>query len=129
MTTKFLLASIFAACAAVFMTVVPARAQIPVPGQTGAYFISEFEVTDAEGMRPYSAAVESTFKPFGGRFVVRGGKVASLEGSPVKRIIMIAFPSRDLAQAWYESDVYAAIRPIRQRSATSRVFIMEALPQ
>ncbi|HHZ8846566.1 TPA: hypothetical protein ACWMEY_004252 [Enterobacter cloacae] len=25
-------------------------------------------------MKPYSAQVESTFRPFGGRFIVRGGE-------------------------------------------------------
>jgi uncharacterized protein (DUF1330 family) len=127
MTKRYLLASILAACAAALMTLNPAWAQMPSSGLAGAYFISEFEVTDAVGIRPYSAAVESTFKPFGGWFVVRGGNVASLEGAPVPRVIMIAFPTRELAQAWYDSDVYAAIRPIRERSANSRVFIMEAL--
>jgi uncharacterized protein (DUF1330 family) len=90
-----------------------------------AYYISEFELTDPEGIRPYSAAVESTFAPFGGRYVVRGGKVSSLEGAPAKRVIMIAFPSLEQAQAWYDSPAYRNILPIRHRTATSRVFIME----
>lgn len=90
-----------------------------------AYYMSEFELTDPEGIRPYSAAVESTFTPFGGRYVVRGGKIASLEGEPNKRVIMIAFPSMAQAQAWYNSPRYQEIMPIRHKSARSRVFIME----
>ena len=90
-----------------------------------AFYISEFEVTDREGIRPYSEAVESTFVPFGGRYVVRGGPVRSLEGEATKRIVMIAFPSVEQAQAWYDSPAYRAIRPIRHRSAKSRVFIVE----
>ena len=113
----------------------PARARgaesahISAAAKAGAYYISEFEVTDTEGIRPYSLAVESTFLPFGGQYVVRGGKVASLEGAPTQRIIMIAFPSMQRAQAWYDSDAYRALRPIRHRSANSRVFILEALPE
>ena len=38
---------------------------------------------------------------------------------------MIAFPSMDQAQAWYDSPAYRSILPIRHKSATSRVFIME----
>lgn len=98
----------------------------PVSGtKPPAYYISEFELTDPEGIRPYGAAVESTFAPFGGRYVVRGGKVASLEGEPTKRLIMIAFPSLEQAQAWYDSPRYRELMPIRHRSAKSRVFIME----
>jgi uncharacterized protein (DUF1330 family) len=92
-----------------------------------AYYISEFELTDPEGIRPYSAAVESTFVPFGGKYAVRGGKVASLEGEPMKRVIMIVFPSLEQAQAWYASPRYQEIMPIRHKSAKSRAFIMEGL--
>lgn len=106
----------------------PAQAQAPSLGKPGAYYISEFEVTDPDGIRPYSAAVESTFVPFGGRYVVRGGRIASREGEPAKRVIMITFPSMERAQAWYDSEAYRAIRPIRHKSAKSRVFILEALP-
>jgi uncharacterized protein (DUF1330 family) len=92
-----------------------------------AFYISEFEVTDPEGIRPYSAAVESTFTPFGGRYVVRGGQAKALEGEAAKRIVMIAFPSLEQAHAWYDSPAYRAIRPIRHQSAKSRVFIVEGL--
>ena len=92
-----------------------------------AFYISEFEVTDPEGIRPYSEAVESTFAPFGGHYVVRGGPVKSLEGEATKRIVMVAFPSVERAQAWYDSPAYRAIRPIRHQSAKSRVFIVEGL--
>jgi uncharacterized protein (DUF1330 family) len=126
---KVLSASILTACVVVFVTAIPARAQLSASDPPGAYFISDFKVTDPQGIRPYSAAVEATFKPFGGRFVVRGGRVMSVEGAPTDRVIMIAFPSTDLAQAWYNSDAYGAIRPIRQRSAEARIFIMEALPK
>lgn len=122
-------ATLVTACALVSpLSFGPARAQAASPVKPGAYYISEFEVTDPEGIRPYSAAVEGTFAPFGGRYVVRGGKTASLEGEPPKQIVMIAFPSMERAQAWYESDAYRAIRPIRHKSAKSRVFIVEALP-
>ncbi len=106
----------------------PARAlhaQAASGAKPPAYYVSEFELTDPEGIRPYSAAVESTFTPFGGRYVVRGGKVASLEGEPTRRLIMIAFPSMEQAQAWYDSPRYRELMPIRHRSAKSRVFIME----
>lgn len=50
----------------------PAQAQVPTTGAP-AFYISEFEVTDVEGIKPYSARVESTFAPFGGKYVARGG--------------------------------------------------------
>jgi uncharacterized protein (DUF1330 family)/quinol monooxygenase YgiN len=92
-----------------------------------AFYLSEFELTDADGIRPYSAAVESTFTPFGGKYVVRGGQRVSLEGAPAQRVVMIEFPGLAQARAWYDSAAYRALRPIRHRSATSRVFIVEGV--
>lgn len=118
-----------AALAAMLMRVAAVHAQASagatVAGTAPAYYISEFELTDAEGIKPYSAAVESTFTPFGGRYAVRGGQRVPLEGAPPQRIVMIAFPSLAQAQAWYDSPAYRALRAIRHRSATSRVFIVE----
>jgi uncharacterized protein (DUF1330 family) len=74
------------------MTAVQAQ-QSPVPKRP-AYYLSEFEVTDQEGIKPYSARVESTFAPFSGRYVVRGGNPQSLEGdAPKGRFVVIAFDS------------------------------------
>lgn len=106
--------------------VIAARMQPPKPAAP-AYYLSEFELTDAEGIKPYSAVVESTFTPFGGKYAIRGGQRTSLEGVPAQRIVMIVFPSLAQAQAWYDSPAYRAIRPIRHRSATSRVFIVEGV--
>jgi uncharacterized protein (DUF1330 family) len=102
------------------------RAHEPSATQRPAFYISEFEVTDPEGIKPYSARVDSTFEPFGGRYVVRGGQIAPLEGeAPKGRIVMIAFPSMERAQAWYNSPAYREIMPIRHKAAKSRVFIVE----
>ncbi len=103
-----------------------ASAQTPPPSNSAIY-VAEFEVTDMEGIKPYSASVESTFAPFGGRFIVRGGRLVSQEGAATKRIVMIEFPSFEQAQAWYDSAAYTELRKIRHRTATSKVFTVEEL--
>jgi uncharacterized protein (DUF1330 family) len=130
---RFIFSCILAMAAAAAPIWNPARAedaaqpQARRPATAAAYYISEFELTDPEGIRPYSAAVESTFRPYGGKYVVRGGRTVSLEAEPLKRIIMIEFPSLQQAQAWYDSPEYGAIRPIRHRTAKSRAFLMEGM--
>ncbi len=94
-----------------------------------AYYIADFTLTDPDGIRPYSAGVPATLEAYGGRFVARGGRIAALEGAaPGARTVIIEFPNLERAQAWYASDAYSALRPIRQRSGISRVFIIEGLP-
>jgi uncharacterized protein (DUF1330 family) len=91
-----------------------------------AFYISEFVVKDREGIKPYSAQVESTFLPFGGRYIVRGGKITALEGEgPEGGMVVIEFDSVDKARAWYDSPAYRKLMPIRHRTATSRVYIVE----
>ena len=106
------------------------QAQAPSGATVPAFYVAEFELTDPEGIRPYSARVASTFEPFGGRFVVRGGEAVALEGEkPRGRFVVIAFDTMERAQAWYNSPAYQELKPIRQRSGNSRTFIVEGIPK
>ena len=60
---------------------------------------------------------------------MRGGKSQLLESDPPKRIVVMAFKSLADAQKWDASPEYSAIRPIRQRSAKTRAFIVEGVPE
>jgi uncharacterized protein (DUF1330 family) len=112
------------------VTIGTAHAQAPKASQPHAYYIAEFKITDPEGMKPYSAGVASTFEPYGGRYIVRGGKIAPLEGEgPNNRMVIIEFDSMEKAQAWYDSPAYAQLKPIRHKNAISRVYIVEGTAQ
>lgn len=95
-----------------------------------AYYVAEFEAIDSVGIQPYRAQVEATFKPFGGRFVVRGGELDLKEGFGAQgRLVMIKFASLAQAKAWYDSPAYQAIIPIRQRSGNTRAYMVEGLEE
>jgi uncharacterized protein (DUF1330 family) len=99
-----------------------ATAQAP----PSALYIAEVsDVTNADDMAKYAAAAPATVEKYGGRYVVRGGKTVTLEGQPPARIVITAFKSMADAQKWYDSPEYSALRPLRQRSAKSRSFIVE----
>jgi uncharacterized protein (DUF1330 family) len=85
-----------------------------------AYVIVDVEVHDPQGYQEYTRQVPQTLQPYGGKFIVRGGKVETLEGSwDPKRVVVLEFPSADQARAWHASAAYQAILPIRQRHATT----------
>jgi uncharacterized protein (DUF1330 family) len=92
-----------------------------------AYLIVEVEVKDPATFKTYATAIPETLAPFGGRFIVRGGKTDALEGEAPKRIIMITFDSMEKARGWWESPAYAAIRPIRHKSAEARLYFVEGM--
>lgn len=54
-----------------------------------AYFIVDNEVTDHAGFEEYRKKVPSTVEKYGGKFLVRGGQVHTLEGDwKPKRIVV-----------------------------------------
>jgi|SRR5580698_7543609 len=92
------------------------------------YVIAEVEVTDPVTIKEYGEKAPQIMESFNGRYVVRGGKVQALEGEPPKGgVVVIAFDSAEKAREWYDSPAYAAIRPIRQSAAKSRIFIVEGV--
>lgn len=93
-----------------------------------AFYVADFELTDPEGIKPYREQFLSTLEPFRGRFIVRGGTVAKLEGnSPKGRFIVIAFDNMDKALAWYNSPAYSTLRPYRQKSGRTEAFVIEGM--
>ena len=92
-----------------------------------AYVIAEVDVTDPATFQKYAEKVPETVAPFNGRYLVRGGKIQGIEGETPKRVVVIAFESAEKARAWEYSPAYEAIKPIRQSSAKSRIFIVEGI--
>jgi uncharacterized protein (DUF1330 family) len=91
-----------------------------------AYVIGEIDVTDPATYDDYRKQVGATVEKFGGRFVVRGGSVQTLEGAwAPKRIVVLEFPSMAQAQKWYRSPEYAPLIKLRQKAARGRLILVE----
>jgi uncharacterized protein (DUF1330 family) len=93
-----------------------------------AYVIAEVEVTDAQSYEQYRREVPATLAAFGGRFIVRGGACRALEGDwQPQRLVVLEFPDRAAAQAWWESEAYAAPKALRQRAARTRLLVVDGI--
>ena len=91
-----------------------------------AYVIADVQVTDAAAYEPYRPLAAASIARFGGRFIVRGGKVDLFEGEPEpERIVVIEFPDADTARRWYRSEEYQNALKIRQSASRGRVFLVE----
>ena len=83
-----------------------------------AYFIVDVEVTDPAGFEEYRKLVPGTVQKYGGRFLVRGGAVESLEGDwQPKRVVVLEFPSLEQAKRWYNSEDYRDPKALRFKTA------------
>ncbi|NED98550.1 DUF1330 domain-containing protein [Phytoactinopolyspora halotolerans] len=93
-----------------------------------AYAIAHLgEVRMGEEIVSYLRGIDATLAPFGGRFIVHGGAPTVLEGTWSGDLVMIEFPDRDSALAWYESEAYQRILPLRTRNASGPVIVMEGV--
>lgn len=91
-----------------------------------AYVIADIDVHDAVTYQDYVALVPGTLEPFGGRFVVRGGEHETLEGDwRPNRLIVLEFPTAADARGWYESEAYVEAMPIRHRSSTGSLVLVQ----
>ena len=70
------------------------------------YWIGRVDVSSDEGYKPYAAANGPIFKKYGGRYVIRGGKFDSVEGTARSRNVVIEFPDYASALACYRSPEY-----------------------
>jgi uncharacterized protein (DUF1330 family) len=83
-------------------------------------------VTDLVAYDQYRPLAAASIARFGGRFIVRGGKVDLLEGEPQpERIVVIEFPDADIARRWYSSEEYQTALKIRQAASRGRVLLVE----
>jgi uncharacterized protein (DUF1330 family) len=93
-----------------------------------AYVVVDLEVTDPAGFDEYKQQVPETIARYGGRYVVRGGDTETLEGQwAPKRVVILQFPDRAAAKAWWSSQEYAAPKALRQRCARTQLILVDGV--
>jgi uncharacterized protein (DUF1330 family) len=93
-----------------------------------AYAVAHMrQVTVGPAVAEYLERIDATLAPFGGRFIVHGGKVEVLEGSWPGTLIVIEFPDRGRADAWYYSDAYQQIVALRTDNSHSDVIVADGV--
>ena len=93
-----------------------------------AYVVVDVEVQDSVRYEEYRKTVAPTLAAYGGRFLVRGGKVDLLEGSWLpKRLVIVEFPDVATAKAWWASAEYANPKAIRQSASHTEMIVVEGI--
>ena len=91
-----------------------------------AYVIANVRVNDTERYKDYVAAVPALIEKHGGKYCVRGGESQVLEGEwGPDRFVVIEFPSRDAALAFYNDPDYVPFRSLRQAVTDSNVIVFD----
>jgi uncharacterized protein (DUF1330 family) len=93
-----------------------------------AYVIVETDVTDPEQYERYKAASSGAVTAAGGRFLVRGGELAVLEGDwEPSRLVVLEFEDLAAAKRWYDSERYWAARKLREGAARLRMVAVQGV--
>ena len=89
-----------------------------------AYIVVDLTPTDADKLSNYSTLAANTLIPFDGEFVAKGPITALHGESSFKVKVIIQFPDRLKAEAWYQSDAYQEIIPIREQGMRSQFHLI-----
>jgi uncharacterized protein (DUF1330 family) len=78
------------------------------------YTIAELEITDRAWIADYVQNVTKMVEERGGRYLARTSRVEKLEGERARPqlVLLLEWPSKELADAFYDSEEY---RPYRER--------------
>jgi uncharacterized protein (DUF1330 family) len=96
-----------------------------------AFVIVQILINDRDAYHQYETAGHlEIFDKFRAKVVGIDEAVEIVEGSwPFTRTVLIEFPSKELARAWYESDEYQAVAGLRHDSTTSNLVIVSGFPE
>lgn len=89
------------------------------------YWVGRVDVTDADAYKAYVAANAKAFAKYGAKFLVRGGKHETVEGSSRARNVVLEFESFEKALACYHSPEYAEAMALRLPHATVDMIVVE----
>jgi uncharacterized protein (DUF1330 family) len=93
-----------------------------------AYIIVDVDITDPVRYEVYKELAAPTLAAFGGKYLVRGGAVESLEGTwQAGRVIILEFPSAERAKEWWNSDMYRAAKKLRQSAARTNMILVQGI--
>jgi uncharacterized protein (DUF1330 family) len=93
-----------------------------------AYIIVEIDVLDPVGYVEYKNLASATVEKYGGKYIVRGGRIEVLEGDwKPKRIVVLQFESAERAKQWLNCEEYREPRKMRHRTARTNMILVEGM--
>ena len=93
-----------------------------------AYVVGEVFVTDDAFAEEYRPKVKALVEKHGGKFI-SAGTFEKLEGSREVPdwLVIIEFPTSELAKAWYDDPEYAPVIELRDTGSRSEKMLVDGL--
>jgi uncharacterized protein (DUF1330 family) len=91
------------------------------------HVIIDIKVKNEDMYGEYIRKVPPIVKKFGGRYLVRGGKITTLSGTwRPERVIILEFDNAEQVHEWLTSREYAEVATLRESSTVSNAVMIES---
>jgi len=92
------------------------------------YLIARIDIHGREEYSKYQAGFMEIFSQYDGKMLSVDEAPKLIEGEwPVSRTVLIEFPSKESAMAWYESEAYQALAQHRFASSNGNIVLLKGL--
>lgn len=88
-----------------------------------AYVVANFTITNEAGYEAYRPGVLPTLMAAGAEVLVADYDTKSVEGAAGKVTVIVKFPSRAAAEAWYHSPEYQKVITLRTDNSVGHLTI------
>lgn len=93
------------------------------------YIVASINIDDREQYGQYEAGFMDIFARYNGQMLSVDESPQVLEGEwAATRTVLIAFPSREDALAWYQSDAYQTLAQHRFDASQADIALLQGLP-
>ncbi|WP_377155918.1 DUF1330 domain-containing protein [Roseateles sp. UC29_93] len=93
-----------------------------------AFIIADVTVTDADQMAKYREWSTKAMQEHGAEVLVRGGEIEVLEGPwTPSRLVVLKFPDRAAAKAFYDSETYQHAKSLREHAGVMRMIVVDGV--
>ena len=93
-----------------------------------AYWIAVYKsLKNVNNLQGYAEKATIAIKKYNGKFLVRGGKTETLEGTPSPRTVLIEFPSIEDALSCYNSPEYQDAKSFAKEEFNRHIQIVEGI--
>ena len=89
----------------------------------------DVDIHNIEEYKKYLEKVKPMVEKFGGKYLIKGGKIDAKETDlwKPKRIVLVKFPNKSSALKWYNSEEYRALKHLRLNNASSNILFIEGV--
>ena len=93
------------------------------------FLLVDVDIHNIEEYKKYLEKVKPMVEKFGGKYLIKGGKIDAKETDlwKPKRIVLVKFPNKSSALRWYNSEEYRALKHLRLNNASSNILFIEGV--